>query len=387
MSARNLPGVGAIRPGDLSAYLLGAGWTRVGDDPWGAAIFTRTVAVPPDPEDKDLPPWEEVRVRVLSDTSLSDYDQRMGEVVDRLAQVEGRPALLVLNDLLLPPADIARFRVHGEGMASGAVSLLAGVRLRQAIGQLVLAAAHSALQPRSHHPRLSLGPAMELLHRCVEGPYERSSFVASVVVPVPPAIGSELDEDPYPRRVTRVLMEGLQAAAQAVEQGNPGSLLDLSARGVSANFLEALSELAPPSDRAVVEATVSWSRTRPTPATTPARVQLRAESFSAFAEAARVLRARRVVPGTELVGFVVSVSRPDNDLTQPGTVMLACDLDGVEGPTKVRMTLPSSSYQQAVEAHARAGRVRATGTLYKSGRSWSLQDVSAFEALPSTDDG
>ncbi len=385
MSARDLPGVEAIRSGDLSAYLLGAGWRREDDRPGLVATFAREVDVPPDPDDPDLPARETVRTRVLLDSSLGDYRERMAEAVDRLAQVERRPAIQVLNDLLLPPSDVARFRIHGDGMASGAVSLLASLRLREAVGQLLLASAHSALQPRARHPRLSMGPAIELLQRCYEGPHERSSFVASVVVPVPPSIGGLADDEPYPRRVTGLMMGALHAASVAVERGRHDDLLDLAEKGVSSNFLEALASLSPPSDRAVVEASISWARTRPAPPAAPSRVRLSAESFPVFAEAARVLRARRVTAGAELLGYVVSVSRPENDLNRPGTVLLACDLEGVEGTTRVRTTLPPAWYQVAVEAHARARRVRASGTLRQEKRAWVLDAVGAFEALPMGD--
>lgn len=384
MNTRDLPGIESIRPGDLRAYLRGAGWTMEGVS-GPVTIFSREVDVPPDLDDPDLPARETVRARVIGDPTLRDYRERMSEVVDLLAKIEKRPTIQVLNDLLTPPADVARFRISGDGMAAGVVSLVDSLRIRSAVGELLLATAHSALQPRAHHPQLSLSAAKELLGQCYEGPFERSSFVASVVVPVPPTIGGEPDSEPYPRRVTQLLMHALHRAAEAAEHGHPGELLRLVDDGISSNFLEALAALSPPTSRAIVDATISWSPLRPAPRTATNRVRIHAESFPLFAEAARVLRERRIRPGAELSGYVMSVTRGDNAVMTAGKVIVACDLEGVARTAKVQMMLPAELYQIALDAHARARMVRAIGTLRHEARSWTLENVSVFEALAAED--
>lgn len=383
MNTRDLPGIESIRPGDLRSYLRGAGWTTEGSA-GPVTIYAREIDVPHDPDDPDLPAREVVRARVLSDSTLADYRERMSEVVDLLAAAEHRPALQVLNDLLTPPADVARFRISGDGMAAGVVSFADSLRIRGAVGELLLASAHSALQPRAHHPQLSLGAAKELFGQCYEGPFERSSFVTSVVVPVPPAIGGDPDSDPYPRRVTQLLIHALHRAATVAESGRPEELLALVDDGISSNFLEALAALSPPTSRAVVDASISWSPLRPAPRATTSHVRIHAESFPLFAEAARVLRERRMLRGVELSGYVMSVARSDNDVTRSGRVIVACDLEGVQRTAKVQMTLPAEMYQIAVDAHARARRVRAMGMLRREPRSWTLDSVTLFEAAPAT---
>lgn len=384
MNTRDLPGIESIRPGDLRAYLRGAGWTMersVGP----VTIFAREVDVPRDPDDPDLPAREVVRARVVGDPALADYRERMSEVVELLATIEKRPTIQVLNDLLTPPADVARFRISGDGMAAGVVSFADSLRIRSAVGELLLASAHSVLQPRPHHPQLSLSAAKELFNQCYEGPFERSSFVASVVVPVPPVIGGDPDSDPYPRRVTQLLIHALHRASKVAESGHPEELLQLVDDGISANFLEALAALSPPTSRAVVDASISWSPLRPAPRAATSHVRIHAESFPLFAEAARVLRERRMKPDAELTGYVMSVARSDNDVTHSGKVIVACELEGVSRTAKVQMTLPAELYQIAVDAHARAGMVRVIGMLRREPRSWMLDSVSLFEAVSAED--
>ncbi|MBK7827227.1 hypothetical protein [Nannocystis sp.] len=78
------------------------------------------------------------------------------------------------------------------------------------------------------------------------------------------------------------------------ESGHSEELLQLVDDGVSANLLEARAALSPPSSRAVVDASISWSPLRPAPRAATSHVRIHAESFPLFAEAARVLRERRM---------------------------------------------------------------------------------------------
>lgn len=55
-----------------------------------------------------------------------------------------------------------------------------------------------------------------------------------------------------------------------------------------------------------------------------------------------------------------------NDVFPSGKVIVACDPEGVPRTAKVRMTLPADLDQIPVDAHARAGMVRAIGLLGRS---------------------
>ncbi len=368
MNVSLVPGIDAVRPSDVQQYLRHRGWSSRGEPREDVVEYVQTL------NDTVL------KVRVLLDTSFSDYGLRTAELIDVLARFEGRPFLEILNELLVPPGDRLRFRVFSESTRSGSIGLDDSIRLRLATRQLFLASAHSVLKPQRHFARLSQALALELLRECRETQTERGSYVASLLVPVAPPIGGPALEEPYARRVTVKLMGALVEAARSVEAGEPGTLLDRAQEGVSSNFLTALAELRPSGERSFVEIDMSWSRARSSPGLPRSRVRFEQGVFGMFMEAARALRETTPVPGLEVEGFVVRLERPEKGVEQPGEVILATQLEDY-GSAKVHVRLVGAAYTAATNAHRDGLRVRVFGTLTKTGRRFELRDPSGFELL------
>jgi hypothetical protein len=366
MNVSLVPGIDAIRPSDVQQYLRNRGWSPRSAPREDEVEYVHSL--------KDT----FVKIRVLLDPSFSDYALRMAELIDVLARVEGRSFLEILNDLLIPPGDRIRFRIFSESTRSGTISLEDSIRLRQATKQLVLASAHAALKPQRHFARLAQAPALELLQECRETQTERGSYVASLLVPVTPPVGSLELEEPYARRVTQTLMGALVETAGSIEAGEPGILLERAQVGVSSNFLAALAEMRPSGERSFVEIDMSWSRERPAPRLPRANVRFEQGVFGMFTEAARALRETTPVTGQEIEGFVVRLERPEKD--EPGEVVIAAQLEDY-GSAKVHVRLSAPAYALAANAHRDGLRVRVLGTLTKTGRRFELREPSGFEVL------
>src|SRR5262249_11184903 len=157
-------------------------------------------------------------------------------LVDTLAAFEQRSPLDVVGDLLLPPGDAIHCRIQSDVVQSGLIPLEDSIRLRQGQKQLLLACAHSELEAKSHFPRLAHAEAIDLCRACREAPSTRGSYRTTLLVPVDPAVG-QTSTDPYPRRVTRKLMEALDTTARLCETQDAEGLLSRAKEGVSANFL------------------------------------------------------------------------------------------------------------------------------------------------------
>ena len=372
MNVADLPGVEAIRPPDVQQYLIHNGWRRLGEPKNDVARFER---------ETDRGP---LQAEVLLDPSFADYVRRTGELIESLSRLEDRPVLAVLEDLLTPPADVVHLRVASDGVKSGWIPLDDAIRLREAQKQLLLSIAHSVLEPRAHFARLSQSQAVALLAECREGPTTRASYATSILVPVSPAVGQvPLLDDPYPRRVTRLLMSALVETSRIVDAADPEALLGGAAGGLSANFLAALAALRPSGERSFVEIGVRWSRARAAPPLPRSKVRLGEGVFLMIEEASRTLRERTPTPGMELEGFVVALVRETNDPGRGGTVTIATQIEGRPGTSKVRMELAAEGYRKATEAHQQGGRVKVLGTLVKEGRGWLLREPSGFDVLPS----
>jgi hypothetical protein len=381
MNTLDLPGLTSVRPADALDYLRHSGWRQLGAKN-DVAKFEREADV-------------KARVEVLLDTSYADYKRRLAELVDVLSVAEKRPASQVLSDLLAPPADNIRFRVEAESVANGLIPLDESIRYREAFKQLLLSSAHSAIEPRPYFARLSFFRATEFVKECREGNPERGSYVANVMIPVPPMLvstataapnGDEADA-PYARRVSFKLVDAVVAATEFAATGAHESLLQSSERGISANFLSALGELRPHSEMGSLEVSTTWSRSRPAPKIPKSRVRIDQSFFPTFSAAAKTLRERSPTKGVAIEGLVIRLEQQGGP-GKPGEVVILATLESLEGSreARIRVGLDAKGYAAAVDAHRHGHDVRITGTLQKEGRSLWLRDTSDLEVIPGEPD-
>lgn len=360
------PGVGELRPDDVQRYLRGRGWRAVHDPRATVAAYAN-------------PAGDEVVVPL--DRALGDYARRLGELLDTVSKWERRPPGEVLEDLSLPPGDVLAFRVRSDLVSSGTIPVLDSLRLREGQKNLLLAAAHSALVPQRYFPRLGRAEPAELLAQCREGQTARGSYVSTVLVPVAPAVGELPLEEPYGRRVTRLLMETLHAVKQRLARADDASLLADPPPGVSFNLLSALSDMKPLGERSTLEVAARWSLGRPPPEV-PARVSFDEPQFATMRAVAVALRER--TPTTcEIEGYIVRLSRAEPRPDAPGEVVITTAIGERGGDARVHVALPAAVYNdRALPAHQGGRRVRVAGVLHRQGRQWRLAEPAGFEALP-----
>src|SRR5712691_1575061 len=140
MEYKDLPEelVRLVTPLDARTYAAAAGWQPLEG-------VNGTVAVYHHPS-SDLD-----QLVVPLDAHGDTYGRRMAEVIAHLAEKEDRPAREVLDELLLPPADVLRLRVATPEAARGTLPLEEGIQLMRGGRDLLLAAACSTHQPQAHH--------------------------------------------------------------------------------------------------------------------------------------------------------------------------------------------------------------------------------------------
>src|SRR5262249_14110045 len=132
-----------LRSTELRRYALATGWKRNEAVNGRVAVFQH----PASELDQLVVPVE--------GPDADAFAVLAGEAVRKLAGWEKRPAAEVLNDLLLPPADVIRFRTAGPESATGSLPLEQTVQLLTGVRRLFSSVAHSVLNPQRYHPRLS----------------------------------------------------------------------------------------------------------------------------------------------------------------------------------------------------------------------------------------
>ena len=389
-----------INPLDARTYAAASGWTRVPYPNGKVAIYSH-------------PSSDLDQLLIPLDAALSDYARRMAEVVVNLAERENRPAGEVLDDLLLPPSDVLRFRLDEVESQAGVVPLEQGIDLLAGAKKALLAAACSVVQPRTFHPRLSRAEAEQLVRACRLGQTERGSFTAVISCPLDAVVDSPRDEDilplfpqssevhpglsqpagapvipggpePFTRRVTSFLLRSVARVALAIDSDRIDSLAspdDLDPP-LSANLCDALSMMQPIGDRSRLTLSASWSRTRPLPpgAAQPSSVQLRREYFPIIGSLGRGLRPSRSPRGSRFVGLVDALSgNPDEGGRVRGDVQLL--IYNQDEVMRAKVNLDADDYRMAWEAHGAGGYVSLYGTLIVGDRVHRIENVKNFEFL------
>lgn len=337
-------------------------------------------------------PVERLRqLQIPMDAEGEGFGEAMLDVALRLAEIERRPVDEVLVDLQWPDADVVRVRVASPSTEGGQVPLLGDLSLRDGIRRALLASACSVLNPVAFHPRLSRSEADALLAACQAGQTERGSYVVKVVCPLF-AVEDEAGPAggvPFARRVTSLLMRGVAALVESVEQDRVEDYVAATDAQpiVSWNLCDALLRMQPERGAGLVELSTAWAADRrvtpPRADEVPARVAIRAEYMPSIERAAALLRPNSSEPREELlIGTVETLSGSvGRDGRRAGEVHFSLLLPDSE-TLRARATLEPEHYAVAMRAHEH-GRayVRIHGVLRRGGRGGRIDPVRDVRLL------
>ena len=380
MSREPLPLAAArqVTPRALTGYVQGLGWQQLpnGKRP-EIAIFHR-------------PDSRLHQVIIPTDPTLADFGEAVVDAVQKLAEFERRPAREVLEHLLLPPADLLRFREVSPDAEAGNLPFDHAVRMINGTRRLLLSAAHSVLVPQAYHPRLSRSEAEEFISRCRMGQTERGSFVINVACPLELQVALPgMEAEPFARQVTLLLMQSLAALTRAAETTKADELLDPDRTpGMSANLCESLLLLRPTGDRANLTVSASWSRALlPRGRESSLQVQLQQEAFEVAEVLAPRLRTAPEPHPSRFFGFVDALrGQPSPHDTRPSGEVDFTLFDDEQGEIRARGILNADDYVIAAEAHLASDVVAFKATLRRLPRMSRVESITDFERIEFDED-
>jgi hypothetical protein len=361
--------VAGLDPARLQQYVRSTGWKlepRLGKGQM--AVFER-------PESR----LAQIAVPLTPD--LTDSAVLLSDAVAVLATWEKRPALEVLGELRLPPADVLRFCEAGPAAEAGNLPFDSGFELLTGVRKTLLAAACGVCRPQTFYPRLTCEEAEQFLHRCrlcQSGCQTERGFVVTVACPLDPDPEGAV---PFARRVTLMLMRALDRLARAVELSGSAAPLppDDEKPVLSVNLCEGVLEMAPSGEGSSLTVSASWERTLPLPAAPPPEsVRLPGKAFGRIEALAARLRQENTPGRQALLGFVeVLAGRPSGDRRREGSVVLA--LATAEGEfCRARAELDADAYARAAEAHLGNLPVTLHGVLRRGKQLHRVEDVTEF---------
>lgn len=363
-----------IQPEALGKYLAAREWSNL--RPFGefGTIYKRTKGA------------RKYELLVPLTREIEDFPERVFDILRTLEVVEERSQIEILSDLTSILADVVRIR-RSEAV-DGTLPLEDGASLFTSAFEMVKAAACTAVDPRFYYQGNKPSQVTEYLRKARLGQSERGSYVLTVISPLPPPAEQAAlfgMQDPFERKVTRLIADGLEATVEASEYALRTAKTDHfreSMRdGISANLLDAAVGLMGISYRSV-GVNFAWSPELPIDKDPSRTIILESDYVPVIQEASKLLKLQAPQPKVQITGAVIGLHR-DQGAEMGRTKLLAF----VNGKTRiVNLELSSEFYDLAITAHREERPVICEGELGKIGRATVLTKVTSFNVAPSFDE-
>lgn len=368
-----------IAPTDLRDFLKAQGWTLIED-----ALRDRLYVL-------SNGKFSRRQLVFPMDVSAPDYSDSVGGVIEKVAEMNGDPIESLVAKVQSLKDDVLRLRIFFDGNDSS-LPLGFAATVVQSTEKLLRAAACTVLKPRTHHPRLSLNEAAQLVEKSRFGQTENGSFILRVACPlhameVQGAL--ELDENhaPFVRQVTLSLQKAIEDLTTAIEADTLDRLVsDLKSAEkplVSSNLCEALSGMHDEQVANSLDVGFDWSALRPVASQLGRPIRIQRDYFSRIEEVRRELRA---VERHQEDTFVGTVERLDGEMgddgRRSGTVILSLLLPDEGETVRARTVLSADDYRKADQAHMTNGAyIQVAGRLLPGRQPRQLVNVSKFSLL------
>ncbi|MBX3276296.1 MAG: hypothetical protein KF729_38945 [Sandaracinaceae bacterium] len=336
----------------VKSYLRSRGWTGANTPRDDVAVFRRDGA----------------EVVLPLDRTLTDYVPAMVMLARRVAAAEDRGVEAVLSDLTAARADRHRAALVGPDT----LGLDAVARTVDGLTRVFLAAACSAVSPRSFHPRMTLAEAEAFLGATRFTAIERGSVV--LVVDTPTEVSDT--RNGFGRHVSETLLRSLSHLSMALRADVPQRVLEPTPTDpiVSANLCEAVLRMVPQDEAADLRFEVAWSAAVPSEGGAPTAVAFDREMYEGLESLATALRPSARTQAMPFIGWVSELRGAPGPWGMEGPVVITVVL---EGGSMLRATadLDASDYAVAAVAHVSAAPVHFIAELHRIRRGHQLRAI------------
>ncbi|WP_433656852.1 hypothetical protein ACQPW1_36215 [Nocardia sp. CA-128927] len=340
-------------------YLRGHGWTITGQ--WrNASVWT----------------WQDFDVLVPPSDVVADATTRLRELVQCVADAEGRSPAAIWRDMTAPAADVVAYRTSAD---PGSITLPAGARTILAVRDLITFCAQEAMDESGSMRHDIPGSTVSAL---LEGSLLTLSDGIpglDIALPIDPD-----DPDPLGRQTALRLLRGSDAVRQAAYSSDADAFEQIFRQGISPAECEALAELAGPGETLAFELGFHWSWLMPRPEVS---VQFPTGAGERIRRGGLRVDPAPLPPVGVVEGPVISLSDDPGSDRWHIRVRGVLVVDGAPvGRTRlVNVSLgDSGNYEVAITAHRDGHTVRAAGTV--TGRPAGINVTAAgFTVTDRTD--
>lgn len=353
-----------IAPTDIRDYAKARGWDLLIE-----ALPDRLYVL-------EHPQYRNRQLVFPMDTSAPDYEETTMLVAEKLADLEAKPIKVILESLQEVRDDTVRFRISSDrngGIQS--IPLTFASSAITAAQHLLLSAACTVLKPRSHHPRMSLTEAQQLLAAARFRHTEHGSFVLKVSCAIdaldipstyslfsdvlepfkdvlePGELQGLVAEPSFVRRTMLTLDRAVRQLVTAIEADRLSELVEQTQHSsfpaVSSNLCEALTLFQDEVLKNSVEMSISWAVLYPVPSATNL-VRIQQDYFPRIEEVRRALRPVTEHEEDTFIGTVEQLNgEMGSDGRRAGEVIIAVLLESEV--VRARTNLTAENMQMPIE--------------------------------------
>jgi len=374
--------IGSLQPLDMVSYLHAKGWQETDhvDD------YSSTWTLP-------MRGGRGYEILLPLRASFADYAARMADALHVLAVAEDRSELDIIADLFATSADFVKIRSFVSGAEDGTIPLTAGVELVENASNLFTFAACAAVERRAIYSNRRPQEVMDYVRGLRLGQTERGSYIVTIASPVPPYLSPtesgmlfESKPAPFPRRVVLTLARSLRAMHAAAQRSAVTRDMEPWAaavdNGISSNLCDAVVKLTGQGSHGNTEVNFVWSLHHPLEEAPPSRVSFTPDTIGYIAEASTWLRRNNPIIDTEIQGPVIELARSpmirdDDDNATSAVVLTIID----DKTRRVTLDLTDQSRDIAIRAFREKLSIKCSGTLVRSGRSYTLRSASELTII------
>jgi hypothetical protein len=355
----------------LKAYLVSQGWTQI--------LHKNQIFIYEKGDESLLLP---------SSNHFADYTERIYDVIEFLAHTEKKDIISFVQDLLLDPCDVIRFRIVHNEADSGTVPLDAGFNFLESAKKILFITACDLVQPEKYHKRLSLKGAQQFINNCRVGQTERGSFILPIICPF---IENDKEEKPrnlslyqkdlipnsFTRKVTNRLMWSLSFVKSCIDSDELDKVIDLEGEQmISSNFLESIIDLLSILEKIDTEISASWSPFNTFDQKLPQKLKISSDYLQPIEAISSKIKKSSEEDIEDIFYGKISQCKanPDSHNRTEGEITFNFLYDE-EKVLKAKILLKNEDYNHAINAHLEGKTVQIKGTLKTYGRTKIIENA------------
>lgn len=367
----------SLSPNQLSRYLSYSGWIEDGVLNEKAVVWHR--------QESDLIDFEIIQPLTKD---LKDYNQRVFDLIEVLAEFEARSSVEIIDDLSNFFADVIKVRVVHEDVKEGSIPLNDGVLLFEKAKDLIVSAVKSTFSKRKYFSGGKLSDDIaNFLKNMRLGQTEHGSYVVNLIAPIMQK--EEEQEELVKASITRAFTENLSRSLTAIDNAigvyketqNVSSFDNAVEKGVSANLCDALIGMSGELENRDIQVSISLSGAELEMNEIMLKHTFDSSSVPYLKVASEYYKEYYIVHDQTVSGFVTKLSHEENE--DFGSIFIASSVNGEE--KNVKIELPIIEYWDAHSAHKKLNLVECSGDLHVSPRSAKLLNIINFRVISSED--